>query len=201
MYHAQTFLSISEPLENKDIMALFPEEQLQCWDSDLIYTYFRITGDRRLLVGGGSAWSTYARNDTTTPEIILHVINSLKQKFPLIKHLEFIQYWPGRIDMTRDLLPTVLRGESSPWIHFVLGCVGLPWATFCGDFVARHVLDDEEYDDSKYYRYFSIDRGFLIPLWLERIVGKRLVFTINNVWAKYHQVDHGKKIMVDKGRI
>jgi len=63
------------------------------------------------------------------------------------------------------------------------------------------LLDDEEYDDSKYYRYFSIDRGFLIPLWLERIVGKRLVFTINNVWAKYHQVDHGKKIMVDKGRI
>ena len=92
--------------------------------------------------------------------------------------------------MTRDLLPTILKKSDAPWIHFVLGCVGLPWATFCGNFVAERVLDDRVTEDHKYYTYFNVDRGFLIPLWRERILGKRVVFIVNNAWAKYHQVDH-----------
>lgn len=95
VYHAQTFLSISEPLANEDVEAMFPEEPFQCWDTDLTYTYFRLTGTRRLLVGGGSLWSTYAKNDTTTEHIIEHVIHGLRDKFPCLKDIEFIQYWPG----------------------------------------------------------------------------------------------------------
>ena len=189
VYHAQTFLSISEPLGDEDIAELFPQGPLQCWDSDLVYTYFRLTGGNRLLVGGGDLLTTYAKNDTTTPRVINRVITNLKEKIPSIRDLRFVQYWEGRIDMTRDLIPTVLRDPAHPWIHFVLGCVGLPWATFCGDFAARNVLDNKELDNEKYYRYFSPDRKFLLPLWLEQILGKRLVFTVNNAWAKYRQKD------------
>ncbi|HJW19391.1 MAG TPA: FAD-binding oxidoreductase [Candidatus Nitrosotalea sp.] len=187
VYHAQTFLSISEPLSDTDISNLFPEGPLQCWDSDLVYTYFRLTGTKRLLVGGGDMLTTYAKNDTTTTHVINRVIGGLKEKIPSIQHLRFIQYWQGRIDMTRDLIPTVLRDPTRPWIHFVLGCVGLPWATFCGNFAARNVLDNEEPDAEKYYQYFSPNRKFFMPLWLEPILGKRLVFTVNNAWAKYKQ--------------
>ncbi len=200
VYHAQTFLAVSEPLEETDISAMFPEQPLQCWDSDLIYTYYRLTGDRRLLVGGGSLATTYSSNDVTAPRVIDRIIRQLKEKFPCIRHVEFIQYWPGRIDMTRDLLPTVLRDERRPWIHYVLGCVGLPWASFCGDFAARHVLDDVGCDDHKYYRYFSIDRGFLLPVWLEKIVGKEPVFAVNNAWATYYQVDTARKIRYRENR-
>ncbi len=189
VYHAQTFLSISEPLGDNEIANLFPQGPLQCWDSDLIYTYFRLTGTKRLLVGGGDMLTTYAKNDTTTPRVIDHVINGLKEKIPSIQSLRFIQYWQGRIDMTRDLIPTVLVDPEHPWTHFVLGCVGLPWGTFCGDFAARNVLDDKELDNEKYYRYFSPNRKFMIPLWLEHILGKRIVFTVNNAWAKYKQKD------------
>lgn len=91
--------------------------------------------------------------------------------------------------MTRDLLPTVLKEPASPWVHRVLGCVGLPWATFCGDFVAREVLAEKETGDEKYYGYFDVNRKFLVPLWLERAIGKRLAFPINNAWAKYYQKD------------
>jgi len=189
VYHAQTFLSISEPLGNNDIANLFPQGPLQCWDSDLIYTYFRLTGTKRLLVGGGDTLTTYAKNDTTTPQVINRVIHNLKEKIPSIRNLRFIQYWQGRIDMTSDLIPTVLRDPTRPWTHFVLGCVGLPWATFCGDFAARNVLDNKELDNEKFYRYFSADRKFLIPTWMENILGKQLVFTINNAWAKYRQKD------------
>lgn len=189
VYHAQTFLSISEPLGDGEIEKLFPQGPLQCWDSDLVYTYFRLTGTKRLLVGGGDLMTTYAKNDTTTPRVIDKVINGLKEKIPSVKPLRFIQYWQGRIDMTRDLIPTVLVDPEHPWTHFVLGCVGLPWATFCGDFAARNVLDDKEFDNEKYYRYFSPDRKFMLPLWLESILGKRIVFTVNNAWAKYRQKD------------
>jgi gamma-glutamylputrescine oxidase len=69
--------------------------------------------------------------------------------------------------------------------------VGLPWATFCGDFAARQVLAEAETGDEKYYRYFDVNRRFLVPIWLEKIMGKRLAFPLNNAWAKYYQKDRG----------
>ena len=192
VYHEQTFLSITEPLSRKEQDSMFPEEPFQCWDSDLIYSYYRLTGAKRLLLGGGSLLTTYAKNDSTTSKVIDHVIGGFRRMFPNLKGVRFIQYWPCRIDMTRDLLPTVLREPDSPWVHRVLGCVGLPWATFCGDFAARQVLADAETGDEKYYRYFDVNRRFLIPIWLEKIMGKRLAFPFNNAWAKYYQKDRNE---------
>ncbi|MEO6884071.1 MAG: FAD-binding oxidoreductase [Bacteroidia bacterium] len=200
IFHAQTFLSISEPLDDRDLNYLFPKGQFQCWDSDLVYSYFRLTGDNRLLLGGGTSLSTFSSNYTTSPHIINDVINKFKAKFLGIKRLEFIQYWPGLIDTTRDLIPTVVRDEKQPYIHFVLGCVGLPWATFCGDFAARHVIDDKSCNDHKYYQYLSADRKFFVPIWMENIFGKQLVFSINNGWAKYYQVDKNKEIAFKENR-
>ncbi len=189
VYHEQTFLSITEPLSVSELESMFPSGPFQCWDSDLVYSYYRLTGDRRLLLGGGSLLTTYARNDTTTASVIDRVVTGFREAFPNLDGVKFMQFWMGRIDMTRDLLPTVLKEESSPWVHRVLGCVGLPWATFCGDFAARQVLAEKETGDEKYYRYFSVNRKFLIPFWAEKLIGKRLAFPINNAWAKYYQED------------
>ncbi len=189
VYHEQTFLTVTEPLSGAEQSALFPQEPLQCWDSDLVYSYFRLTGAKRLLLGGGSLLTTYAKNDTTTPRIIDQVIDRFRRAFPILDSVKFIQFWMGRIDMTRDLLPTVLKEPQAPWVHHVLGCVGLPWATFCGDFVARQVLAEKETGDEKYYRYFDANRRFLVPIWAEKVIGKRLAFPINNAWAKYYQKD------------
>ena len=125
--------------------------------------------------------------------MIERVIRRFKAKFPYLKDLEFIQYWPGLIDTTRDLFPTVLRDERAPWVHYVLGCVGLPWAAFCGDFAARHVLDTDAQTDHRYYRYFAPNRPFFLPLGAERVLGKPLVSSLNNCWAKYCQVDRGRR--------
>ncbi len=189
VYHEQTFLSITEPLSGTEQASLFPAEPFQCWDSDLMYSYYRLTGTKRLLLGGGSLLTTYARNDSTTSGVIGRVVSGFRKMFPALKSVRFMQYWSGRIDMTRDLLPTVLKEPDSPWVHRVLGCVGLPWATFCGDFVARQVLAEKETGDEKYYGYFDVNRKFLVPIWLERMIGKRLAFPLNNAWAKYYQKD------------
>lgn len=189
VYHAQTFLSISEPLNEDMIKTIFPEDRMQCWDSTLVYSYFRLTGSNRLLLGGGSMLTTFSKNDVNSSRVIDEVIKGFRKNFPQTKNLKFIQYWPGRIDSTRDLLPSVIKDKSSPWMHFVLGCVGLPWATFCGNFAARHAHDTNSWNDHHYYEYFRPDRHFFVPLWLEKIIGKQLVFSINNGWAKYYQKD------------
>lgn len=193
VFHAQTFLAISEPLADAEVARLFPDKPLQCWDSDLVYTYWRLTGDQRLLLGGGSMVSTFARHYRGKPDIMQGVIDRFKARFPFLEPLQFIQFWPGLIDCTRDLMPTVVREPERPWIHWVLGCVGLPWATFCGDFAARHALDEEGEVDRTFYRYFAEERPFLVPAWLEPLVGKPLVFSLNNGWSKYFQVDRGRR--------
>ena len=48
-----------------------------------------------------------------------------------------MQFWPGQIDATRDLLPIIARPPEHPHVRFILGCVGIPWATFCGSFAAQ----------------------------------------------------------------
>jgi hypothetical protein len=60
---------------------------------------------------------------------------------------------------------------------------------FFRDFAARQVLAKTETGDEKYYRYFNVNRKFLIPLSLERLIGKRVAFPLNNAWAKYRQRD------------
>ena len=195
VFHAQTFLSISEPLSDAEILQLFPSgEQFQCWDSTLVYSYFRMTGDRRLLLGGGSKWTTFLPNYYDKATIIKRVIRDFKKQFPFLAGLNFIQFWPGLIDSSRDLLPVMTRAPDAPYRHYVLGCVGLPWAAFCGDFVGRSLQGNASPDEQRYYEYFTDRRPFLLPTWTEKLLGKSIVFALNNSWAKYRQVDKGRLV-------
>lgn len=185
-YHAQTFLSISEPLNQKEQEQLFPNGSFMCWDSKLVYTYYRLTGDNRLLLGGGSAFTTFLPTDVTSPRVINSVIAEFKKRFPFLKDHEFIQYWPGRIDTTKDLIPVLDEDPYQPHIQYVIGCVGLPWATFCGDYAARRVLEPSH---NSHRKYLSKDRKFLIPRIFQRLFGKMVAFSLNNAWSKYIQKD------------
>lgn len=185
VYHAQTFLAVTEPLEDDDIKDMFPDEDVMCWDSTLVYSYYRLTGDRRLLLGGGSAATTFLPRDITVANVINNVIRDFKRRFPHLDHVMFIQYWPGRIDTTKDLIPIVDFDEKMKHVQFALGCVGLPWAAFCGDYAARRLLEPticHEYCD-----FLKADRWYLIPHFLHRAIGKMLTFSVNNAYSKYLQ--------------
>ena len=62
----------------------------------------------------------------------------------------------------------------------------------------QHILDKEKETDKRFYRYFSPKRGFLIPIWLEKLIGKQLAFSMNSGWAKYYQVDKGETVDADE---
>jgi len=187
VYHAQTFLSISEPLRTKEIKAMFPSNNLMCWDSKLVYTYYRLTGDRRLLVGGGSALTTFTPFYVNSPTIIKKVVFDLRKRFPVLNNIEFTQYWPGHIDTTKDLIPIVDFNTGNKKIQYVLGCVGLPWAAFCGKFAAKRLLQPGFCDT--YCSYLSKERKFFIPNWVQHILTKPLAFALNNAYSKYVQKD------------
>jgi gamma-glutamylputrescine oxidase len=74
-------------------------------------------------------------------------------------------------------------------VRFILGCVGIPWATFCGSFAARNVLGDADADYQKYFNYFSNRRRFALPSGLSKVIGKPMLFSLCNSWAKFYQVD------------
>jgi gamma-glutamylputrescine oxidase len=189
-FHAQTFLSVTEPLTDRELRILFPAgEQMQCWDSKLVYSYFRLTGDNRLLLGGGTPITTYLKDAFNNPRIIRRVIEDFRSHFPELQGLSFIQFWPGQIDMTRDLLPVIARPAEQPHVRFILGCVGIPWAVFCGSFAARNLLGEADEDYDKYFNYFSNHRRFTLPSGLARVIGKPMLFSLANSWAKFRQVD------------
>jgi gamma-glutamylputrescine oxidase len=156
VFHAQTFLSVTEPLTDKELETLFPSGEQMAYKN---------------------------------PGVIKRVIKDFKTHFPGLRDLSFMQFWPGQIDMSRDLLPVIARPPQHPHIRFILGCVGIPWATFCGGFAARNVLGDAEDDYQKYFNYFSNDRYFTLPSTLGRVVGKPMFFALTNSWAKFYQVD------------
>ena len=189
-FHAQTFLSVTEPLTDRELRILFPSgEQMQCWDSKLVYSYFRLTGDNRLLLGGGTPVTTYLKDAYNNPRVIRKIIEDFRSHFPELAELSFMQFWPGQIDMSRDLLPVIARPRELPHVRFILGCVGIPWATFCGSFAARMVLGEADDDYRKFVNYFSNQRHFPLPIGLGKVIGKPILFSLSNAWAKFRQVD------------
>lgn len=185
VYHAQTFLSISEPLEKSDIKEMFPTKNIMCWDSKLVYTYYRLTGDKRLLIGGGSPATTFSPMYVNSPRVIQKVIDDLRKQLPTLNHVEFIQFWPGHIDTTKDLIPIVDFAPNAPHVTFVAGCVGLPWATFCGIYAARRLLEPEYCHE--YCKFFALDRKFFIPIGFQKLAGRMVAFSLNNAYSKYFQ--------------
>lgn len=191
IYHAQTFLSVSEPLSDKMVAELLPGgDDFQMWDNTLVYSYWRLIEGNRILLGGGNAITTFTPFMWNHDNVIAGVQDRFRKHFPMLKNLNFIQYWPGLIDTSRDLLPIVLRDEINLNIHFIQGIVGLPWASFCGDFVARNLLNAEGADDNKYYKYLSNKRQFTLPIGLQKIITKPVMFAFSNGWAKYYQKDN-----------
>jgi gamma-glutamylputrescine oxidase len=199
IYHAQTFLSVSEPLSDAEVNQLFPSgKEYQMWDNTLVYSYWRLIEENRILLGGGSATTTFLRNPWYNDSVINGVHKRFKKHFDFLNSLRFIQYWPGLIDTSRDLLPILVRDDNNKSIHFIQGVVGLPWASFCGHLVAKNILNESTEENLKYYEYFSDRRYFALPIWMEKFIGKPFLFSLNNGWAKYNQVDKKDRLRYKK---
>lgn len=181
VYHVQTFLAISRPLRDSDIRLVFPDDRFMVWDSDLLYHYFRVTGEDRLLLGGADVRSVYARRRTCTPQrAARNLTRYLAAHFPSLT-VEFESLWPGFIGVSKDFAPVVGTHEAFPTVHFAGAAAGLPWAAAIGEYLAGKITDGrEELDEA-----LGAGRPFPVGRRLQGIVGKPVAFALSHGAAKY----------------
>jgi gamma-glutamylputrescine oxidase len=175
IYHIQNFLMISQQLKEHEIRALFPNKNHMVWDSDLLYSYYRISANR-LLLGGGSLLMAYNKYEVHQSLYNYHKLTKyFQKKFPQIT-IQFEQIWPGMIGLSKDIAPIAGPDKKSPSIYYIAAAAGLPIAAMLGNYSAAHLVDgSDELKD-----YFSPYRSFLINKWLQTIIGTKLSFALSN---------------------
>lgn len=173
--YVQTFLMISEPLADNIVYQMFPRGQLMAWDTDALYCYFRLTGDNRLLVGGGSWFSLYdKREDYSNRHMRNYLIRYAQRHFPYL-NASFRYFWPGLIGASKDIIPVAGQYEDRPWLYYVGAATGLPWAAALGKYSAQHYGENSNDFDELFspYRKFPLSRNW------KYLMGKRLTFALS----------------------
>lgn len=181
VYHAQTFLMVTAPLTPEQINRLFPSGPVMVWDTELVFNYFRVLGDNRLLIGGATLYSTYARNEVTDfAYIYKKLMRYINYKFPwLTVNVEYI--WPGLIGISKDLVQLAGFDTHNPALYYVSSATGLPWATALGIYAAEKFMHNRADMD----HFFAIDRPYPIGRNLQRLLGDPITFALSNSISKF----------------
>lgn len=180
IYQVQTFLMLSEPLTNEEIKKIFPEKNLMVWDTDLIYTYFRIT-DNRLLVGGSDVFSIFWGSEQyRSNRIYKKLSNYISKKFPQVK-INYEYFWPGLISVSKDIMPLAGVFPDQPNIYYISCVAGVPWACALGNYSAQKLIDG----DNKMDKYFDLERKYPIGDFAQMLLGKRITFALSDLITLY----------------
>lgn len=181
VYHVQTFLAISECLSSSEIDRMFPRGPLMVWGTDTAYKYFRITGDGRLLMGGGTLANMYLRRELHRPQQAVRRMTSyLARRFPDV-HVKFTACWPGLIGITKDFAPVVGCHPRYSSVHYAAGAAGLPWAAALGRYLAEKVLDGRHDLDAP----LAVHRRFPIGPRVQAVLGTPAAFAVSHGILKF----------------
>lgn len=181
IYHVQTFLGISKPLKDSIIHRIFPDERMMVWDTNLVYNYFRATGQGRILLGGGDLLYTYARalshNTTRFKRRLTAYFNNKCPDIPI--ELEYV--WPGMLGVSKDLLPIMGPDTTLENVWYVGAATGLPWAAALGIYAAdRIIMGRNEFDEM-----FSWRRKFIINPRIQTLLSTPVTYAVSHGIAKY----------------
>jgi gamma-glutamylputrescine oxidase len=177
VYHAQTFVMVSQELSEQQIRKIFPQRNLLAWDMQLIYNYFRISQDQRLVLGGGDIFSTYASHEKHNYERIHKKLTEYFDRYFPGLNIVFEYQWPGLIGISKDIAPMIGRDEKFKHIFYVTAATGLPIAAALGAYSIQHLFDGR----NDMQDYFSPYRKFPVSGFLQKIIGKKLSFMLSNV--------------------
>lgn len=181
IYHVQTFLGISKPLNDAHIRAIFIQDPLMVWDTDLVYNYFRATGENRILLGGGDMLYTYARSlSNNTARFKRRLTNYFRKKFPHIP-LELEYVWPGMLGVSKDLLPVMGIDPHTDNVWYAGAATGLPWAAALGAYAADRITRGRNEFDAD----FSWKRKFIIGPRLQTLLTTPPTYALSHGIAKY----------------
>jgi gamma-glutamylputrescine oxidase len=175
VYHVQTFLMMSAPLSDNQITQIFPNKPFMVWDTDMVYQYYRITGDNRLMLGGSDLLYTYADESHNNKRVAQKLIRYFNAKFPSV-NVTFEYMWPGLIGISKDVFPVAGFDKNRPSVYYIAGACGLPFASALGAHCADRIMNNNyEFDE-----YLSPYRSFKLGSTMQRLLGTRLTFALSN---------------------
>jgi gamma-glutamylputrescine oxidase len=183
IYHVQTFLVVSKPLRLEEVKKIFREEELMIWDSDLIYQYFRLIENNRLLFGAATLAHSYKRKESQNwDDVIRKIQRYLRDKFS-IERMTFEYSWPGLIGITKDLMPIAGEDMKMKNVFYISGTAGLPWAAALGNYIAEKIINGR----SDFDQYFQAERKYPIGDKLQKVLSKPPSFALSNLIVEYFE--------------
>lgn len=176
VYHVQTALMLSAPLSDVQVKKIFPNKHYLVWDTDMIYHYFRLTGDNRLLLGGAGLLYTYAKSETHNNHYLANTLNKyFATRFPHV-NLQWDYMWPGLIGISKDVRPIAGFDKNMPSVYYLTAAAGLPVAAAIGNYSAERIVDNNIIHDDCLSPY----RNYILGSWANNMLGTRLTFALNN---------------------
>ena len=139
----------------------------------LIYHYFRLVADNRLLIGGATLARTYAPHEQHIPDRVARWhAQYLRTHVPGLA-IRFEAAWPGLIGISKDFAPVLGTYPRFDNVHFAGGAAGLPWAAALGQHLARRVLGQ---NPGTIDQLLSVHRRFPIGGRLQSVIGAPAAF-------------------------
>lgn len=178
IYHVQTFLMLSTPLSDAQVKKIFPSKPFMVWDTAMIYNYYRLTGDNRLMLGGSDLFYTYMNESHNNARVAKKLIAYAHHHFPEA-NLEFEYIWPGVVGISKDVFPVAGFDEKMPSVYYIVGACGLPVAAALGTHCADRIINN----NTEFDAYLSPYRKFTLGSVTQRILGTRLTFALSNFLA------------------
>ena len=131
----------TEPLSDSDAEAINPQ-RLAVYDDRFVLDYYRLTGDNRLLFGGGTNYSGRASR-----RIAQELRPALERTFPRLKGIGIDYSWEGRDGITLNRIPQVgVIGDSILYVQGYSGH-GIALSHIMAEITAKALTGDgREFD-------------------------------------------------------
>ena len=134
------FQCVSQELSQRDFDAILPDHH-GCWDTALIMSSFRKTRNNRLVFGAmGETSDTIGRH--------IHdgwAQRAIQRIFPNVK-IELSQSWSGRIAMTKNKIPEIVRLGKDGYAIFGYSGRGIAPGTVLGEQFGKYMVAEDESD-------------------------------------------------------
>jgi glycine/D-amino acid oxidase-like deaminating enzyme len=172
----------SAPLAEKQWRSILPHGE-SASDTQRLLTSFRITADKRLVMGGASATAGDEHRG-----LMRHLHRAARNRFPQLGDIDWQFFWSGYLALTHDHLPQIFKLADNFYAGIACNGRGIAMATATGRQLAEIVLTGSEQECELpitgtkrvfgySFRHPGVFAGVLLNRFLDR-AGRRQVKTV-----------------------
>ena len=130
----------SAPLPEAQSRSILPGGE-SASDTQRLLTSFRLTADKRLIMGGASATA-----GDEQPGLLRHLHRAAERRFPSLDGLSWQYGWSGYLALTNDHLPAIFKPANGYYAGIGCNGRGVAMATVVGRELAEIVTGKAERD-------------------------------------------------------